>query len=194
MRKAKIILIGGGGHCKSCIDVIEQSNQYSILGIIDLKEKIGNKILGYPIIGADENILAFKTQTDFFLLTIGQIGLPKRRKELFDYLKMNKCIFATVISPLAYVSKHAIIGEGTIIMHQAIVNASASVGCNSIINSKVLIEHDAVIGDHCHIATGGIINGGVIIGDNSFMGTGVVSKEYITVPEGSFVKANSIIK
>ena len=38
--KEKLILIGGGGHCKSCIDVIEQENKYEIAGIVDLKENI----------------------------------------------------------------------------------------------------------------------------------------------------------
>ena len=36
--KEKIVLIGGGGHCHSVIDVIEQENKYEIIGIIDTKE------------------------------------------------------------------------------------------------------------------------------------------------------------
>jgi len=32
--KEKIILIGGGGHCKSCIDVIEQEGRFIIAGIV----------------------------------------------------------------------------------------------------------------------------------------------------------------
>jgi hypothetical protein len=28
-----IVLIGGGGHCKSVIDVIEQQGEYKIVGI-----------------------------------------------------------------------------------------------------------------------------------------------------------------
>ena len=36
--KEEIILIGGGGHCKSCIDVIEQEGKYQIAGIVDLPE------------------------------------------------------------------------------------------------------------------------------------------------------------
>ena len=31
----KIILIGAGGHCKSCIDVIEEEKKFEIVGIID---------------------------------------------------------------------------------------------------------------------------------------------------------------
>ena len=34
----KLILLGGGGHCKSCIDVIEQESKYTIEGILDKKE------------------------------------------------------------------------------------------------------------------------------------------------------------
>jgi len=34
----KILLIGGGGHCKSCIDVIEQECKFQIAGIADLGE------------------------------------------------------------------------------------------------------------------------------------------------------------
>jgi len=32
--KEQIILIGGGGHCKSCIDVIEQKGRFAIAGTI----------------------------------------------------------------------------------------------------------------------------------------------------------------
>ncbi|MDK9694251.1 MAG: acetyltransferase, partial [Sulfurimonas sp.] len=44
--KEEIILIGGGGHCKSVIDVIEQQNSFVIAGIVDKKELVGTKVLG----------------------------------------------------------------------------------------------------------------------------------------------------
>ena len=44
MSKNNLILIGGGGHCKSCIDVIEQENKFNITGILDVKEKVINAI------------------------------------------------------------------------------------------------------------------------------------------------------
>lgn len=190
----RIILIGGGGHCKSCIDVIEQSSDYSIVGIIDMPELVGQKILGYEIIGTDNDIVDLQSKTDVFLITIGQIGRPKRRKEIFNLLKENKCNIASIISPFAYVSKHAKIGEGSIIMHQALVNTDAEIGTNCIINSKCLIEHDTIIGNHCHIATGSTLNGGTIVGDDSFWGSNAVSKEGAICKEGSFIKANSIVK
>ena len=36
----EIILIGGGGHCKSVIDVIEQEGKFKIVGIVDKPELI----------------------------------------------------------------------------------------------------------------------------------------------------------
>ncbi len=38
MNKQNVILIGGGGHCKYSIDVIEQERRFSIVGIIDMPE------------------------------------------------------------------------------------------------------------------------------------------------------------
>ena len=49
----KILLIGGGGHCKSVIDVIEQEERFEIAGIVDKPKLLGSKVLGYPIIGND---------------------------------------------------------------------------------------------------------------------------------------------
>jgi sugar O-acyltransferase (sialic acid O-acetyltransferase NeuD family) len=194
MNKPKLILIGGGGHCKSCIDIIEQENKYEIAGILDVKEKIGEKISNYAFIGTDEDLEELSKKNNFFLITLGQIKSAEKRITLFNKLISLNANIPNVISPLAYVSKHSLIGKGTIIMHHAIVNAGAKVGDNCIINTKALIEHDALIEDHCHISTGAIINGGVKVGSGTFYGSGAVTREYTTIPANSFIKANSIAK
>jgi hypothetical protein len=56
----KILLIGGDGHCKSCIDVIEQEGRWKIGGIIDVKDKVGTKDCGYEIIGTDDDLPALR--------------------------------------------------------------------------------------------------------------------------------------
>jgi len=42
--KKNILLIGGGGHCRSVLDTIFELNEYLKLGIIDKKENIGKKL------------------------------------------------------------------------------------------------------------------------------------------------------
>lgn len=193
MNSIPLILVGGGGHCKSCIDVIEATQLYSIKGIIDLSNKKEDKILDYLVIGTDNDIPQLIKDYNNFLITIGDIGNPSKRVELFELILSFGGIFPIIISPNAYVSKYAKIGIGTIIMHNALVNASAIIGKNCIINTKALIEHDAIIGDHCHISTGSIVNGGTVIGTKCFFGSGAVSKQFINVPDNSFIKANSIV-
>ena len=179
----ELYLIGGGGHCKSVIDVVETTGTFEIKGIFDVPERVGEKVLGYEIIGSDGDLNSFAKSNACFLVTIGQIKSPELRKKAFG----NKLKFATVISPYAYVSKHAKIGAGTIIMHGAIVNAGAKIGKNCIVNSKALIEHDSVVGDHCHISTAAVINGDCIVKEQTFIGSNTVLKN------GRVIEAESVI-
>lgn len=190
--KEEIILVGGGGHCKACIDVIEQEGRFAIAGIVDVPEKKYHNVLGYPVIGSDSELAQLVKTFPNVLITLGHIRSPNRRIALFNDLLQIGARFHVIQSPLAYVSSHAYVAQGTIVMHHALINAGARVGVNCIINNKALIEHDAVIEDHCHISTGAIINGGVTIGSGSFFGSGAVSKEYSSVSANSFVMANSL--
>jgi sugar O-acyltransferase (sialic acid O-acetyltransferase NeuD family) len=192
--KKKIILIGGGGHAKSCIDVIEQENKFEIAGILDIEAKIGQKILGYEIIGTDIDIENLCKEKYCFLITLGQIGSADKRIEIHSKLLKYEAKIATIISPLAYVSRHSKIEQGTIIMHGVIVNAGVCIGENCIINTKALIEHDSQINSHCHISTGVIINGDVTVREGSFVASGAVAKQGIIIEKNSFVKANTVIK
>ena len=189
-----LILIGGGGHCKSCIDVIEQEGKYQIAGIMDLPEKLHEKILGYEIIATDEDIPLLAKEYSSFLITIGQIRSANKRILLFNRLRELGARFPVIFSPLSYVSKHATVAKGTIVMHYALVNAGADIGKNCIINTKALIEHDAVVEDHCHIATGAIVNGGAKIKPGAFVGSNAVTRGYVTVGEKSFINCGAKVE
>ncbi len=190
----KIILIGGGGHCKSVIDVIEQEAKFEIVGIVDKSNNIGSKILGYKVIGKDTDLENLAKKYQYALITIGHIKSPLIRIKLFNLaMKVGfKC--PSIISPNAYISKHSKIGKGTVVMHQAVINASTSIGDNCIVNSKALIEHDCQISDHCHISTNATINGGNKIGSKCFIGSNVTTKDNIKIKKDSFIKANTLVK
>ena len=187
----KLILLGGGGHCKSCIDVIEQENKYKIIGILDKEELCGQRLLDYEFVGVDTDIRKFADEGRYFLITVGQIKTAAIRQKISSLLHKNSAKMAAIISPRAYVSQHATIGAGSIIMHDALVNASAVIGKNCIINSKALIEHDAFIEDFCHISTAAVVNGGVRVKKGTFFGSNAVSREYIATKENDFIKAGA---
>lgn len=189
-----LILIGAGGHAKSCIDVIECENKYKIIGLIDVKEKIGGSCLSYKIMDCDDNLEKYVNDENYFLVTIGHMKNPQKRFELFEKLQKLQAKIATVISPLAHVSSYAKIGEGSIVMHYVMVNVGAIVGKNCIINSKALIEHDSVIGDNCHISTACVINGEVSIGDECFIGSNATVANNVSIAKKTFIKATQLVK
>lgn len=191
--KNKILLVGGGGHCTSCIDVIEQNAQFEIGGIIDKGVK-NKSLLNYPILGGDDLLPKLKSEYRFAIITIGQIESPLIRMELFKKLLSFGYELPSIISPRAYVSKHSFIGLGSIVMHDAVINSNASIGNNCIINTKALIEHDAVIEDNCHISTGAVINGSSLIKQGTFFGSNAVSIEFASTKENDFIKAGEKFK
>src|SRR3954468_15487989 len=109
MADNKIILIGGGGHCVSVIDVIEQEGRFQIAGIVDRKN-VGGRVLGYTIISSDDDLQHLAKEYNNFLITIGHVLSNEPRIRLFDELRKLGGKFPTIISPRAYVSKHASLG------------------------------------------------------------------------------------
>ncbi len=188
-----LVLIGGGGHCRACIDVIEAQRQYHIRGILDAQEPRGTKVLGYDVLGGDEMIHSLVSAETEFLITVGQLKTASVRQRIYETLISAGAQFATVVSPRAHVSSHAIIGAGSIIMPMAVVNAGASIGANCIINSGAIVEHDCVIGDMTHISTGARVNGTVSIGSNVFVGSGTIISNNINICDNTVLGAGSLI-
>ncbi len=191
--KKNIILIGGGGHCKSCIDVIESGDKFKVAGIVDKKEKISLKISGHEIIACDEDLPELVKEYEYYLITIGQIKSAFKRVKKFEFIKELGGKFPTIISPSSYISKSAVVGEGTIVMHNAIINTEACVGKNCIINTAAIIEHESRIMDHCHISTGVVINGENSIGESTFIGSNSVTANNITIESNTVLGAGSFV-
>lgn len=192
-----LVLIGGGGHCQSVIEVTESIGR-SIKGILDLPEEVGKTVLGYSIIGTDDQIADY-AQTCDFVITVGFIKDPSLRIKLYNRICEVGGKLATLVASTAYVSQHAILGAGTVVMHHAFVNAGAIVGDNVIINTLCNIEHGVHIGNQCHVSTGAMINGDCQLGKNCFIGSqsvlsnGIRICDDVVIGAGSFVR-KSIVK
>lgn len=191
--KKNIVLVGAGGHCISVIDIIENGNEFNIIGILDSTRK-ENNILGYKILGGDNLIPELVNENTYFLITVGQIKSSSSRKNIAKTLTENNAKLATVISSLAYVSKHACIEQGTVIMNHAVVNAKSKIGKNCIINTKSNIEHGVFIGEFCHISTCAVVNGDSIVEKGSFIGSNATISNGVLIKENSIISAGKFIK
>ena len=188
-----ILLIGAGGHARSCIDVIEKEGGFCVAGLIGKKSEFGTKVFGYDVVGEDCDIAQLRGEYSYALVCIGQIRNSEPRINAFNKLIEHQYVLPNIVSPLAYVSPYATIGRGTIVMHGAIVNSGSIIGDNCILNSRCLIEHDTEIKEHCHISTGAILNGNTHVGEGSFIGSGAVIENGVHIDKGAVIPAASFV-
>lgn len=186
-----LILVGGGGHCKSVIDVAESAGR-EIKGILDLPEAVGSECLTYKVIGTDDEIPGYVSECEY-IITLGFITNPQKRRNLYNMVRKAGGQVGTLQSPLAHVSAYAEVGEGTVICHNVTVNAGARIGRNCILNTASNIEHDVVTGDNVHISTGAMVNGGARIGDEVFIGSGAIICNGVRVADGCVIGAGSVV-
>jgi sugar O-acyltransferase (sialic acid O-acetyltransferase NeuD family) len=190
----ELVLIGGGGHARACLDVIRAGGRFQIAGILDRPELVGTDVLGVPVIGTDENLPALANKGMCFLIALGQIKTPESRIRLFGRLRELGAKLPAIVAPTAHVSPHALIGEGSIVMHMAVVGPGARIGGNCIINTRALVEHDSVIGDHCHVATGALVNGDCVVEQGVFIGSGAVLHQGVRIGERSVVGMGVMVR
>ena len=190
----KIILIGAGGHARSCIDVIRQTKKFKIIGLVSDDHPVGSFIMGCKILSNNKQILKLKKLSNNLLIAFGSIYNQKIRSEKYNYLKGYGFLFPQIISPRAYVAKLSSIGNGTIIHHNVTINANTVIGENCIINTKANIEHDCTVENHCHVSTMANISGNVKILSGSFIGGSSVVKENVIIKKNTFIKMGSIVK
>ena len=93
----KIILIGAGGHAKSCIDVIKSTRKYKIIGILDKYKK--GRFENIKILGNENYLNKIKKKTSISVsITVGQIKSYRLRENLFEKVKNLKFNLPKIVS------------------------------------------------------------------------------------------------
>ena len=175
----QLIIVGGGGLAKMCIDLINLNKEYGIHGITDYGIPVGTEILGVPVLGNDEILGSLHKEGYMTAVNaIGSISIDNTskifslRKIIYDRIKSHGFFMPVLIHPSARVAISAQIGEGTLIMENAVVGCDAVIGNDCIINTGAIISHDCRIGHHSRISPGAILAGGITVGENSLIGMG----------------------
>lgn len=191
---SKLLLVGGGGHCKSVIDSL--LNEYSAdrVGIIDVRERVGQSISGVSVIGCDDDLenLVQQGYTHGFV-TLGSVGEPARRIRLFHQLESCGYLLPNIIDPTANIGKQVKLANGIFIGKQVVVNVGTSIGKGAIINTASTVEHDCSIGEFVHLAPGSILCGGVQIGNHTHLGAGSIVKQGVRIGTNALVGMGSVV-
>lgn len=189
-----LILIGGGGHCRSILDSIKDNEEFNIIGILDSYKKIGEVINGIEIIGRIEDAeRLYKKGIKNVFIAIGSVGDTSLREELYNKLKKIGFEFPILKDKSVIQSSNISIGEGTFIGKGVIINTDTYIGKNCIINTGTTIEHDCKIGDFVHLAPQCTLSGGVMIGNRSHIGTSATIIQYKKIGESTIIGAGSVV-
>ncbi|MCY6370507.1 acetyltransferase [Clostridium ganghwense] len=189
----KIVLVGGGGHCKVIIDIIKSMRKYEIVGITDNKG-IGDKILDIPIIGNDEVLSqVYKGGVRNAFVSLGALNNMNLRDEIYYKLRNIGYEIPKLIHNKAVVSPYAKVEDGTCVMAGAVINTGAVIQENCIINTSSVIEHDCFVGRNSHVSPRACIAGGVKIGNNSHIGMGASIIQGINVGSNVVIGAGSVV-
>lgn len=189
-----IVLIGGGGHCKSVIDVLIRQDRYKIAAIVDRSENLGIKICGIPINKTDDDLRSlFKSGIRHAFITVGGLGDFSIREKLYHKAIEIGFEFPVIADPSAVISKFTIVESGTFIGKMCVVNSDAKIRKMAIVNTGTIVEHDCEIGSFSFLAPSVTLSGGVHIGDYSHIGTGTSIIHNVSIGSNCLIGAGSTV-
>ena len=190
----KLVLIGGGGHCKSVLDTVLRVKEYDEVVITDERLERGSTILGCRVAGTDVSLEELREKGfDNAFVTVGSIKDTAPRKRLAELALSLGYTFPVIIDPSAAVSGFSDIGQGTFVGKNVVVNADVKIGRHCILNTGAVIEHECVVEDFVHISVGAILCGNVHVREEAFVGAGSTVIQGVTLGRGSVTGANSTV-
>ncbi len=188
--RRSLLLIGGGGHCRSVLDSVLSMGHYERIGIVD--RDISAAVAGTPVVGTDEDLPDLrKNGWDAAFVSVGSVGSPVLRQKLFDLIRDAGYEIPGIIDPSAVVARDVIFGAGVFVGKNAVINAGCRIGDGAIINTGAIIEHECRIGSFAHISPGAVLCGQVQVGDRSHVGAASVVRQMIRVGEDVMVGMGS---
>lgn len=190
----KIVLLGGGGHAKVLIDLINACGRYEIAGIVDVQLNVGVAVSGVTVLG-DDRILSelYEKGLRNACIAVGSVGDNSKRRALYEKVKNAGFLVPALIHPSAVISGKSHIREGAQIMAGAIVQTDSIIGENTIVNTGAIVEHDCTVGKHVHICPGAALSGGCLIGEGVFIGAGATVLQGIKIGSNSIVSAGAVV-
>ena len=186
----KVILLGGGGHCKVVIDTL-RTLEIIPIGIVDDDDTShGKEIMGIPVLGKIDELNDYVGKVEYAIITITDPHARQLIGERCYEISMEVSGFA---HPSTYISSFAKVSPKAQLCSGSIINPSSVVEDHAIINTGAIIEHDVAIGKYSHIAPGVKVLGGAEIKEKCLIGASATVLPNISVGKGAVVGAGAVV-
>lgn len=190
----RIVIIGGGGQGRVIIDVVEKLPQFELVGIVDSGLTVGERVLGYEVLGGEDDLSALCRSRDVAGVIIA-IGDNWQRSQVVRSVAAAcpRLEFPAAVHPSAQVGKDAVIGRGTVVMAGAVVNPNAHIGGFCILNTLCSVDHDSRVADYVSFAPHSCSGGDVEVGAFAAVGLGANIIHGVRIGEHSVIGAGATV-
>ena len=190
-----LVLVGGGGHGRTLIELVRAGDRFDVVGIVDDGIAAGTEVLGVPVIGTTAQLPALaEAGLRWAVNAIGAVARMSLRGEISERIAAAGLRGPVLIEPTASVARSAELADGVQVHAQATVSALASVGRNTIVNTGAVVSHDCRIGAESHIAPGALLAGEVTVGDGVLVGMGATAPVGVTIGDAAIVGSGATLR
>jgi sugar O-acyltransferase (sialic acid O-acetyltransferase NeuD family) len=190
----RLVIVGNGQMAELYWSYFTHSTGYEVAGFaVDGNLIKSTQMLGLPLLPLEEIEERYPPAEFRAFVAIGPVRNNAVRAERFLALRAKGYRFASFISPHAFVSPDARLGENVTVGHFSVVSPWARIGDNVVIGSASCVSHHCQVGDHAFLPLNVIMAGSVVIGERAFVGTGATIRDNVTIGEGSVVGAGSTV-
>lgn len=175
----KLLLVGAGGFGRVVLEHARQ--QYDCAFLDDGDAEL---IDGVKVIGTTDDMEEHFPEYKLLLVTIGK---NKLRQSLYEKAEAIGYSFPNIIHPSAYISPHAHIGNGCMILNNAVIQNNAECGDGCILNPGVELHHDSFVGSYCLIYTNSVIRSLTHVGNRVWIGSTATVSTSAEVPDDAVI-------
>lgn len=189
MHKSKRVVIFGTGDLAQIIaDYFERDTEYTVAGYTVDAEYACDDVVSF-----DKVEEYFPPETHDIYIAIVYADMNRLRQKKMKEAKAKGYNIASYISPHAFVSPTAKLGEGVTIFENNVVQPFVELGHGCILWSGNHVGHHSKIGVFVFVSSHVVISGHCEIGANCFLGVNTTIANGIVVGKESWIMHGAII-
>jgi sugar O-acyltransferase (sialic acid O-acetyltransferase NeuD family) len=182
-------IYGAGGLGVETMDILQAAIRHGsvtahrLAFLVDAPQR--HTVIGLPVVAVGDHATDAK-------VTIA-VGEPTDRAMLWTKIGLLGLTPATIVSPHAFVSTHAQLGDGVIVAPHASIQATARIGRNVAINTAAIAGHDVIVGDDSVVSSMVNLGGSVVVEPLAYIGMGALVKERLRIGRAAIVGMGAVV-
>lgn len=186
----EILVLGAGEHSRVVIDAIEKQGAHEIVGVIDPRLKVGTSVLGYPVLGTEDDLprLGFRA---------GLVAINDNFRRHAVVQKVLSLVpdfqFVSAIHPSAILGRDVTIGAGSMVLAGTNLSTGVILGEHVVVNSRASVDHDTVLEAFTSVGPGAILAGNILVKRGAVIALGAKIIQRIEIGEHALVGAGALV-